>query len=174
MSGNRFDIVITARDRGLTDTLRKSERSVSGFGRNLTGIMGRAGREIGRFGDRIGGLTTLLGGVAGVAAAKGVIDFDSRLARLSIQAGLTKQEMLGLKQELIETGDATYQGPEDLLAAVEQIVEKTGNFDFARKALKDMGVVASATGSGGGRHRGRVFGPSGKIQHQAGAVASCL
>lgn len=140
-------MVVTADNRQFINSMNRSESKMKGFGKKISGVMRRTGAEIGRFGDKIGGLTSLLGGLSVAAAGKGVIDLDTRLARLAIQAGLSKKQMFELKNELFGIGKATRQGPEQLLAGIEQIVEKTGNFEFAVKSLKSMGYVAAATGA---------------------------
>ena len=53
--------------------------------------------------------------------------------------------MWELKDLLFAVGKQTYQAPEDLLAAMEQIVEKTGDFDLAVQGLKDMGFAGTAS-----------------------------
>lgn len=147
MSDMNVSMVVTADNRQFLNSFSRSEAKIKSFGKQISGTFSRARKEIGRFGDKIGGLTTLLGGFSIVAAGKQIIDFDTRLARLAIQAGLTKKEMFMLKDQLFEIGGLTHQDPGKLLEGVEQIVEKTGNFEFAVKSLKDMGIVASATGS---------------------------
>lgn len=147
MGDMNVKMTVSADGRDFERTLDRGEKKIRGFGKTIRGTMRRAGAEMGRFGSKIGGLTTVLGGLSVVALGKGIIDFDSRLARMAIQAGLTKQQMYQLKKELYAIGDATRQKPGALLAGMEQIVERTGNFDFAVKALKDMGTVSSATGA---------------------------
>jgi TP901 family phage tail tape measure protein len=147
MSDMNVKMVVSADNRQFIRSFDRSGTRITRFGKRISGTMRRAGREIGRFGDKIGGLTTLLGGIGVAAAGKSVIDLNTRLARLAIQAGLSKKEMFDLKKELFDIGIATHQGPEKLLEGIEQIVEKTGNLDFAVKSLKSMGYVASATGS---------------------------
>jgi len=147
MSDMNVKMVVSADNRQFIRSFDRSGKRITRFGKRISGTMRRAGREIGRFGDKIGGLTSLLGGIGIAAAGKSVIDLDTRLARLAIQAGLSKKEMFDLKRELFDIGKATNQGPDKLLEGIEQIVEKTGNLDFAVKSLKSMGYVASATGS---------------------------
>jgi TP901 family phage tail tape measure protein len=147
MSDMNVKMVVSADNRQFIRSFDRSGGRITRFGKRISGTMRRAGREIGRFGDKIGGLTSLLGGIGIAAAGKSVIDLDTRLARLAIQAGLSKKEMFDLKKELFDIGKATHQGPDKLLEGIEQIVEKTGNLDFAVKSLKSMGYVASATGA---------------------------
>ncbi len=147
MADMQTKMIVTADGRGFERTIERGERKIKGFGKTIRGTMGRSGREMAAFGSNIGGLTTVLGGLSVVALGKGAIDMDARLARLAIQAGKSRKEAMQLKQQLFEIGKATRQDPGALLAGIEQIVEKTGNYDFAVASLKGMGTVASATGA---------------------------
>jgi hypothetical protein len=55
--------------------------------------------------------------------------------------------MLELKASLLDIARQTNQRPGELLAGIEQIVDKTGNLDFAVGSIRNMGIVASATGA---------------------------
>ena len=145
MSDTRLNLLITADNRRFINSFSRSEAKIKSFGKRISGMTRRAKTEFGGFGNKISGLTGLAAGIVGVAAGKQVIDFDTRLARLAIQARLTKKQMFELKDELFKIGDLTLQAPEELLAGIEQIVEKTGKFEFAKSILKDIGVVATAS-----------------------------
>lgn len=147
MSEREVKLRVSADNRQLITSFSKSEAKIKSFGNRITGTMSRAGSRISGFGRKIGGLTTLIGGLSVAAIGKGVIDLDSRLIRLANQTDMNKKQMFELKEELFAFGVATHQDPGKLLEGIEQIVEKTGNFEFATKALKDMGIVASATGA---------------------------
>lgn len=148
MAENEVKLILTADGRNLETNITKSGKTIDAFGRKAVSTFNRVGQTISHISDRY--LTTfnaLIGGAGIALAGKSVIDFDARLARLAIQAGLTKKEMFALKDQLFQIGDATHQMPTELLAAIEQIVEKTGNFKFAVNSLKAMGIVSSATGA---------------------------
>jgi len=145
MPDEKLNLLITADNRRFLNSFSRSEAKIKSFGKRVSGMARRAKTEFTGFGNKISGLTGIAAGLLGVAAGKQVLDFDTRLARLAIQAGLTKKQMFELKDELFEIGDLTLQAPEELLSGIEQIVEKTGDFKFAIKSVKDMGYVASAT-----------------------------
>jgi TP901 family phage tail tape measure protein len=148
MSRNEAEIILSASETKLVQGLRRGETAVKTYGQKTMEIFKRTGAAIGRVSDRyLTRFNTLLGGAGLVMAGKSVIDFDAKLARLSIVAGLTKQQMFGLKAELFDVAKATHQAPTDLLDGVNAIVERTGNFKFAVESLKNMGIVASATGA---------------------------
>lgn len=146
---NIVQVILSARDDGkLASIVNRTERSIVGFGNKTVATFRRANEALQGFSrDYLRGLDSIGIGLGGGFALKGVIEFDARLARLAIQAGLSRKEMFDLKDQLFQVGEATHQTPGELLSGIEQIVEKTGNFKFAVDSLKDMGIVASATGS---------------------------
>ena len=146
MPDNVLKFIFSGDVKGLESAINRGSRTIQTFGQKSITTFNKVGRTIGHISDRyLTRFNALLGGAALTLAARNVINFDARLARLAIQAGLTKKEMFALKEQLFEVGRETHQGPEDLLAGIEQIVEKTGNFKFAIESLRDMGIVASAT-----------------------------
>ena len=148
MSTNEVKVILSGDPRGLRTALNRSGKNVNTFGRKTISVFNRVGKTIQNVGDRyMTRFSGIIGGAAIALAGKSVIDFDAKLARLAIQANLTGKQMLELKNELFEVGDATKQDPGALLEGVEAIVERTGNFKFATASLKDMAIVASATGA---------------------------
>lgn len=146
MADNTVSIIITGDGRKFDEAITKSGRNIKTFGDRTIDTFRRVGRTIQHVGDRVmTPFTSIASGAGIVMAAKSVIDFDARLARLAIQAGKSTKDMMALKKTLFDIGDATYQTPEDLLASMEQIIEKTGNFDLAVGSLRDMGITASAS-----------------------------
>lgn len=141
-------LILNGESRGLDETLNRSGRNIRTFGDRANAVFSRLGRTIKYVSDSA--LTPFAGvaTAAGLAmAGKGVIDFDARLARLAIQAGMTTKETMALKAELLDASRKTYQLPTELLSGMEQIVEKTGNLKLAKDTILDMGYAASATGA---------------------------
>ncbi|MDI6616038.1 MAG: phage tail tape measure protein [Syntrophaceae bacterium] len=141
-------LILSGDSHRLDRELNRTGKNIGGFGNRAVAVFSRVGRTMQRVSDRV--MTPFAGIASGAAiamAGKGVIDFDSRLARLAIQAGLTRKETLALKKELLDASRKTYQLPTELLAGMEQIIEKTGNLELAKDTVIDMGVAASATGA---------------------------
>lgn len=148
MAKNEAEIVLSASERKLVEGLRRGEKAINTFGERARDSFRRTGAVINHVSDRyMTRFNTVLSGAGLALAGKAVIDFDSKLARVAIQAGLSGKQMMGLKGQLFEIAKATSQSPTDLLEGVSAIVERTGNFKFAVASLKDMGIVASATGA---------------------------
>jgi TP901 family phage tail tape measure protein len=141
-------LLIAGDSRMLNTALTAAERRVSGFGRKTISTMGKVGASMNRMGDRyLTRFNALLGGAAFTMAGKQIIDHNAKLARLTIQADRTGEGYFKLKEELYDLGKATHQQPGALLQGISAIVERTGNYELAVKTLKELGMVASATGT---------------------------
>ncbi len=103
MTDMNAQMVVNADNRQFIRSFDRSETQINRFGNQISGVMHRSGRKICRFGDKIGGLTSRISGLS-MAAGKSLIDFDVRMARWAIQAGLSKKQMFDLKKELFEIG----------------------------------------------------------------------
>lgn len=147
MTEMKASILLSLKNSRFIQGLNQTQERFNRFGKRIRGFGEGTGRDIGVLANKVSGLTVLFGALGVAAAGKKVVDFDTRLARLAIQAGLSRKRMFELKNELFQIGRQTYTPPEALLSGIEQIVEKTGNFEFAVGAIRDMGFVASATGS---------------------------
>ncbi len=148
MPNTEAKLILSGDSTKLESSLKNSTRKINAFGRKSVGTFKRIGRTINELSTRhMTGLNSVIGGAAFVYAGKSVIDFDAKLARLAIQAKLSKKEMFELKDGLLEMGEETGQMPTELLAGIDAIVERTGDFKFAVNSIKDLGIVSSATGA---------------------------
>lgn len=107
------------------------------------------GRTLDRMGNRY---TALLTGAAGIGSAKMVMELETRFTRLGIQANVSADEIARLKREIFEAAQAPEirVDPSQITDAIEAIVEKTGDLQFARDNIKNIGVAIQATGAEGG------------------------
>ena len=107
--------------------------------RRITGAVGSLGAAFG-----------IAGGAFAIgASAKRIASIETRMERLGIQSSRSTEEMNALRGEIYEVANAPdiRVDPSQLTAAVEAIVEKTGDLDFARNNLR---LIAEAIqGSGG-------------------------
>ncbi len=145
---NVVELIISGNNRRLDDAITRSSRTIQRFGDRASAVFTRTGRIIKNMSEHaMMPFAQIASGAAIAMAGRQVIAFDARLARLAIQARLTRQQTIALKQSLMDAGRQTYQAPEELLAGMEQIVEKTGNIELAKNSILDMGYAASATGA---------------------------
>ena len=132
--------------------------------KRLAGAFLTAGNRATRMGDkavaarrRIVGAVGSLGAAFGLAggafaigaSAKRVASIETRMERLGIQSQRSTEEMTGLREEIYAVANAPdiRVDPSQLTSAVEAIVEKTGDLEFAQSNLR---LIAEAIqGSGG-------------------------
>lgn len=102
--------------------------------------------------DRLGNrYTAMLSGAAGLGAAKQVADLEERLVRLAIQADVSDTAIARLKRQifdLAQSGDVRVD-PGQIIGALEEIVEKTGDLKFAETNIRNIGLAIQATDAAG-------------------------
>ncbi|MBA3036777.1 MAG: hypothetical protein FP814_09815, partial [Desulfobacterium sp.] len=132
------------------------------FGRDLENMGHRGARAIGlmnrgitsmtnglsRLGNRY---TGFLFGAGAAGTIRMVGNLESRFTRLGIQANKSAEDMEALKKQIFEISNLPEIriDPSQLTAAIEEIVEKTGDLDFAKANLKNFAAAIQATGGEG-------------------------
>lgn len=119
--------------------------------RYLRGLS-RTAQATGRMLDRVGNrYTALLTGAAGAGTARMVMQLEERFTRLGIQANVGADQVNRLKRSIYEAAQApdVRVDPGQVTAAVEAIVEKTGDLKFAQDNLRNIGLAIQATGAEG-------------------------
>ncbi len=108
-----------------------------------------AGKGLDRMANRWTGAVV---GAAGVATLKMVLGLEERMERLGIQANKSTSDMDALKKSIFEAAQMPdiRVDPGQIISAVEQIVEKTGDLDFAKNNLENLALTIQATGAHGG------------------------
>jgi hypothetical protein len=107
-----------------------------------------AGRGLDKLGNRY---TGLISGATVALAVKQVGDLSERYTRLGINAGLGADKVDKLKQQVFEVSQAPdiRVDPSQMISAIEDIVEKTGDLDFAQNNIRNIGLAIQATGADG-------------------------
>lgn len=103
--------------------------------------------------DKLGNrYTGFLTGAGGAAAVRSVAQMETRLTRLGIQANKTKDQIEELRKKVIETAqmEDIRLNPDQLLDAIDKIVEKTGDLDLAQDNLRNIGLAVQSSGAAGG------------------------
>lgn len=145
---NNIEITLSANARRLDEAINRSSKTIHNFGDKSIAVLNRVGRTIRHVGDQVMTPFAGIASAAGIAVVgKSMMDFDARLARMAIQAKMSKKEMYQLKDNLFAIGRETYRSPIELLEAMEPIIEKSGNLELAVGALRDMGYAGSASGA---------------------------
>lgn len=107
-----------------------------------------SGRSLDLIGNRYSAF--LSGGGLGLAM-RSVGLFETRLTRLGIAGKIGDDQLRGLKNRLFEISQekGIRVDPSETLAAIEAIVEKTGDLQFAEDNIRNIGMAISATGASG-------------------------
>jgi hypothetical protein len=143
LSGN-----LQSRSRQFSGSLQTLGRQGSASMQLLGRGMGAVSRGLDRLGNRY---TALFTGAAGLGAVKMVGDLEERFIRLGIQANKGAEEIDALKKQIYDAAKAPEIriDPGQITAAIEEIVEKTGDLDFAKNNIRNIGLALQATGADG-------------------------
>lgn len=154
MSELKHSLTITMKDN-VAAAAGKAKNAMDRFARSGSASMKMMAKTlpmVSRGLDKIGNkYTALLSGGAAYAAIKSTAALETRLTRLGVQAGKSDEEIKALNDSIYAVAQDRQINvdPSQLLAAVEQIVEKTGDLDLARGNLENIGAMMSATGAAG-------------------------
>ncbi len=123
---------------------QRGARAISMMNRGLSA----AGRGIDRLGNRY---TAFLFGGGAIGTLHMVGNLEARFTRLGIQANRGAEEVDRLKRKIFEVSQAPdiRIDPGQLTAAIEEIVEKTGDLKFAEDNLRNLAAAIQATGAEG-------------------------
>lgn len=148
------DIVINLAGN-LAAKSRQYSQSMSQFAANNQRAMNMlkmstaaAGRGIDAMGNRY---VALGAAVAGGATVKGYAELDRRISRIAIAADISRDKAKELKDEInaVSNTKGIRIDPSEATAAVEEILTKTGDLEYAIANLPNIAAVIQATGAGG-------------------------
>ncbi|EKO3778268.1 phage tail tape measure protein [Vibrio metschnikovii] len=128
----------------MNDFARNNERAMTLVKRTTAA----AGRGIDSLGNRYVGLGASL--VTGIAA-RNFATLDRRLSRIAIAADITRDKAKELFQviENISNQKGIVIDSKEPLAALEEILTKTGDLDYAMRNMPSIATVIGATGASG-------------------------
>jgi len=143
----RAGILLSLTD-GFSPGIRKAGSEFSGFGAGVTSTADRINKAFSGIGAKMAGVGLSIG--AG-AAINGVIDLEARLVRLGTQADVSAEKVAELKNRIFETARAPdiKIDQSQLIDAMDQIIERTGDMKFAEDNLRSIGLAIQATGASG-------------------------
>lgn len=106
------------------------------------------GRGLDAMGNRY---TALVTGVGAAAMLKGVVATEERMTRLGIAADVSGAKVNALGQKVYDAAQAPdiRLDPTQILAAIESVMEKTGDLKFAEENIRNIGLAIQATGADG-------------------------
>lgn len=148
------DIVINLAGNLATKS-RQYSQSMSQFAANNQRAMNMlkmstaaAGRGIDAMGSRY---VALGAAVAGGATVKGYAELDRRISRIAIAADISRDKAKELKDEInaVSNTKGLRIDPGEATSAIEEILTKTGDLEYAIANLPNIAAVIQATGAGG-------------------------
>ncbi|MGL6429890.1 MULTISPECIES: phage tail tape measure protein [Aeromonas] len=107
-----------------------------------------AGRGIDAMGNRY---VALGAAMVGGASVRGYAELDRRISRIAIAADISRDKAKELKDEInaVSNTKGIRIDPSEATAAVEEILTKTGDLEYAINNLPNIAAVIQATGAGG-------------------------
>ena len=135
-----------------SDMFAKSLNRLASTGRrSLLGVANIANQMNSSLGTVFNRTTGILGSVGLAVSGKSIADLETRMTRLRLQAGVSKAEMAKLNKELFKISQQRdiNIAPDELISAIEKIVGKTGDLQFAVDNMQNLAYAISATGAAG-------------------------
>jgi hypothetical protein len=142
-------LIISGDGRLLGTELNKTESQVKSWVGRVGGVFSGVSKRIA---SSIKSIITnplaIVGGTAGIMyAGKQLMDYDAKLTRLGITAEISAEEVLKLREEIGNIAIATGQIRTSILAGLDKFVEQTGDLEYARGIMRDLGIASTATGA---------------------------
>lgn len=147
--------VILDMSGNLSARAKSMGRALDGMGKRGTRSLGSlrrsaalAGRGLDALGNRY---AALAGGAGAVATGRMLLSHQQRMTYLGIQANASAERIHKLSNSIYEIAQAPdiRVNPDQITAAVEQIVEKTGDLEFAEANIRNIGLAIRATNAQG-------------------------
>lgn len=129
-----------------------SLKQLSTSGQRYMGRLSRAAGALGRGLDSMGNQWTALAtGVAGIGTVRSLVALEERFTRLGIAAGKSEEDMDALRETIFDISRQPdiRVDPSQVTSAIEAILEKTGDLEFAENNLRNIAAAISATGAEG-------------------------
>jgi TP901 family phage tail tape measure protein len=138
-------LILSADGKLLGAELGRGEQHVKNYTNRVRGYFSKMSGHI------MGGIKNALssplavfgGGAAMLYAGKQIIDYQDKLSTMGINAGLTAGQLMGLDNAILNNAYSTGQSRDEILAAMNDIFDKTGDFKFTSDAIG--GVAKSST-----------------------------
>lgn len=142
-------LIISGDGRQLGAELSSQEQKIRTWGGRVGGIFAGVGKKVGSVVKNIAtNPLAIVGGTAGlIHAGKQIIDYKDKLSTLGINAEKTSAEILALDEKVTDLAYATGQSRDSLVEAINDITDKTGDFDFVMAAMENVGRASTGMGA---------------------------
>lgn len=141
MNGN-----ILAQSKRYADAINRFSQSGRRDMKALGDSTGKVRRNFDSMGSRLSGLAA---GAGAVALVKQVGEMERRMTRLGIASDQTDASIKQLKDGIYAAATAPdiRVDPSGIITAIEQILEMTGDFEFSKTQIRNIGIALQATGA---------------------------
>ena len=136
-------------DKRRRDAIREEKRQARERERILKRQAQRRARILrgaSRFGGRALGLLGFAGAATIAYQAREILSYDKTLARLSAQAGVTTKRQLALRDSINAVSLETGVSRNVITSGIEEIIDKSGDFDLAEANLLKFSKAIQGTG----------------------------
>ena len=122
-----------------------------------------------------GTLATIGVSMGAAATINKTIDFEDKIARIGTVAKMSSEEMKEFKKDIFDAAmlPDVKMNPDEMVAAVDVIKDKTGDLEFAKANLKNLGQAMQAFGVDGA-DMGGLMSEFNKIGYKAEETADML
>ncbi|MGL4981355.1 MAG: hypothetical protein ACRC4W_00615 [Treponemataceae bacterium] len=130
-------IRLTLKD-AFSQGMRKATKEGVAFGEKMKKVAGGVDKA---FSGVVGKLTTLGVSIGVGASINKMIELEDRLVKIGTVAGKSSKEMQTFKKAIFDASMMSdiKMSPDSFYDAVDQIMEKVGDFDFGKANLLNMG-----------------------------------
>ncbi|WP_026601690.1 phage tail tape measure protein [Methylomonas sp. 11b] len=147
-TGLRIDMHgnILAQSQRYADAINKFSQKGRRDMKALGDSANRVGGNFDRMGSRMAGLAT---GAVAVGLVKQVGEMERRMTRLGIAADQSDATIKALKDDIYAAATAPdiRIDPSQIITAIEQVLEMTGDFEFSKAQIRNIGIALQATGA---------------------------
>jgi hypothetical protein len=171
MADTRAGILLYLKDqfsRGVKD----AGISAKEFGATALGAVEKVN---GAFSGLAGTLGTLGVSLGALSAVKSTIDLEDRLTRLGLTADASAAQVNDLKRQIFDAAQLPHikLDPSEIIGALEVVMTKTGDLEYAAANIENIAMAIQATGEGG-EAMGSVFSEFQKFGYSAGEISALM
>ncbi|MDA0148858.1 hypothetical protein [Vibrio sp. LaRot3] len=141
LSGN-----LAQKAKRYSGAMQSFAQSNSKMARSIRGSMTLVNRSLDSVENRYVGLVAA---VAGGAVGNRIMTLDRQLSRLAVAAGITRENVKTLYDDIEGASREFHIDPAQALSAVNVIMEKIGDLDYAMSNKRNISMVIQATGADG-------------------------
>lgn len=144
-----LNLIISGDGKLLGAELDKETRAIKRFGANAGNIFSGINQKFRSSLKNIASNPlTIIGGTGAILyAGRQIMEYNDKLSTLRLNAQKTVEDQLKLDKTISSTALATGQTREKILETLSEIVDKTGDFDFAVASIESLSRASTGMGA---------------------------